>query len=155
MKSRSSRTWDFGCSKWLKCQNKIHSTCRAERQTWVNSVKGFYKGWMGVSTNFPSKDSPVWIFQYCHESQTRGESQPFIQTLLTWVLSCEIWLGDGRWRFVSFIAMETEWQHLIGSSTQLLKRRLEKQPANKFSKTQDKICFRYTFRGGQLGGSVS
>lgn len=32
----------------------------------------------------------------------------------------------------------------------LKERRLEKQPVNKFSKTQDKICLRCTFRGNRI-----
>lgn len=32
----------------------------------------------------------------------------------------------------------------------LKESRLEKQPVNKSSKTQDKICLRYTFRGNRI-----
>lgn len=103
-----------------------------------NPVEVFHKGWPGMSVNFPSEDDPVWVFQYCNVSQTRGESHPFIQTLL-WELELWDW-ADGEGRFVSFIAMETEQQHLIGSGPQLLREKAREAAIEKFSK----ICLRHT-----------
>ena len=48
-------------------------------------------------------------------------------------------LADGEGRFVSFIAMETEQQHLIGSGPQLLREKAREAAIEKFSK----ICLRH------------
>ena len=48
-------------------------------------------------------------------------------------------LADGEGRFVSFIAMETEQKHLIGSGPQLLREKAREAAIEKFSK----ICLRH------------
>ena len=49
-------------------------------------------------------------------------------------------LADGEGRFVSFIAMETEQKHLIGSGPQLLREKAREAAIEKFSK----VCLRHT-----------
>lgn len=147
-----SGTRDFsGHSKWLKCQSRKSTVCVLQRgRLPVNPVKVFYKGWPGMSMNFPSKVNPVWVFQYCNESQTRAESHPFVQTLdmgfALWGLS----LGDGREDLFLLLLWKQNGSTSLAQALCSLREKAGEAAIKKFSKMWDKICLRYTFRGNKI-----
>lgn len=100
--------------------------------------------------NVLSKDKQFKSFNVATKVKLGEKVTPLVR--LSWLGPSELWglsLVDGWGRFVSFIAMETEWPPLLRHSA-LKERRLEKQPVKKLSKTSDKIDVRYTFRGNRV-----